>query len=141
MNLQEQLDADIDEWTKLKDWLAIAKAREAELRAKIAAAMFEKLPNGTFPEGTSTKLVAGSASNYSGKLSAKLIRDIQEELLIPTLTEANLTPDEAKGLIRGKPELGLVAYRNLPESKRTIIDRMLVVKPGSITLEVIPVPK
>lgn len=133
---QPELDAAVAEWNAVKAWLSTAKLREIELRRIIASEMFGnlKMPNGCFPEGTTHQIYGG----YRGKLVAKLNRDILEELLIPTLAQAQLTPDEAKGLIRGKPELGLTAYKALPPAKRAIIDNMLVVKPGAIELEVEP---
>lgn len=127
----------IEEWNNLKAWLVKGKVREMELRTYIAARMFAKEPNGHFKEGTSNTAAAG----FKAKLEAKLIRTILEELMIPTLTEANLTAEEAKGLIRGKPELGIAAYKALPEEKRAIIDKMIAVKPGTIDLELAPLPK
>lgn len=141
--MTDQLEKDIAEWTALKTWLATGKARELELRNSIAARIFAdmKQPNGYFPEGARTSTYSGYVMNYKSKLDAKLHREILEEMMVPTLNEAQLTADESKGLIRGKPELGLKAYRALPEAKQKIIDKMIVVKPGQITLEVDPLPK
>lgn len=139
----ELLDANVAEWTLLKEWLVKGKAREAELRAIIAEQMFNtiKLPTGAFPEGTNSLVVAGSVSNYSGKLGSTWKREVIEELVLPTLAEAQLTPDEQKGLLKLKPELSVKAYRALPEDKRAIIDKMIDLKQGSISLEVTPLPK
>jgi hypothetical protein len=137
MNQEPDLAPYIDEWNNLKAWLATGKEREMVLRTYIAARLFTKEPNGCFKEGTSKATTDG----YRAKLDAKIYRDIMEELLIPTLTEANLTAEEQKGLIKGKPELSIAAYKKLPPDKRAIIDKMLVVKPGAITLEVDPLPK
>lgn len=143
MTPQEQLEQDVAAWQQLKVWLADAKDREKVLRDSIAARMFAsiKQPNGAFKEGTTNLAIPGNAGIYNAKLNSKLNRTILEELLVPTLAEAALTAEEAKGLIRGKPELGLVAYKNLPEEKRRIIDKMLSVKQGAIELDITTVPK
>lgn len=128
----------IDEWKQLKAWLVTGRAREAGLRTQIAAELFNnvKQPNGTYPEGVSRAEIQTPHGTQGASLKSKVNRDILEELLIPTLAEAKLTPEEAKGLIRGKPELGLKAYKALPEDKRKVIDKMLVLKQGAIELEI-----
>lgn len=139
----QQLDANIAEWTLLKEWLTKGKAREAELRTIIAAQSFHsiKLPTGAYPEGTSNITVAGDSSNYRCKLGSTWKREVIEELVIPTLTEAQLTPDEQKGLIKMKPTLSVTVYRALSEDKRAVIDKMIDLKQGSITLDVNTLPK
>lgn len=136
---QKRLDADIAEWTQLKTWMATAKERESYLRGTIASRVFDshKLPTGAFPEGTTNT----SVGPYRAKLGSTWKRDVLEELLVPTLTEAALTPAEQKDLIKMNPVLSVTAYRKLPEEKRKIVDKMLVTKPGSITLDVVTVPQ
>ena len=137
---KEQLQALIAEWQAIGPWIAKAKAREKELRTLIAAAVFDgiKQPNGCYPEGTNK---AVSITGALCTLGSKVNREILVEVMTTTLAEAQLTVEESAGLIRGKPELGLTAYRKLPEAKRLIIDKMIVVSPGAITLDVSQLPK
>jgi hypothetical protein len=137
-----QFQNDVKEWQALVAWIAEAKKREKALRESLANRGFHsiKLPNGCIPEGTQRLTVAGIDTNFELTAKSKLNYTILEELMIPTLAEANLTPDESKGLIRGKPELGLRAYKALPEEKRKIVDKMLVIKPGALELDILQIP-
>lgn len=137
----QTLDAYIQEWRNLVAWLATGKAREKELREYIASQAFPKEANGCFTAGTQNTTVTAGGSNFRAKLSAKNNYTVLEEMIAPVWAEAQLTTEEATGLIRYKPELGMKAYKALPDAKRAIVDKMLSVKPGSIELEVNPLPQ
>lgn len=133
-----QLDTDVAEWQQLKEWQEKAKAREKFLRESIASRMFNsiKLPTGAFPEGTSHVIADGVATRYGAKLSSTWKREVLEEMVVTTLTKAQLTLEEQAGLLKMNPVLSVAAYRTLPKEKQLIIDEMLVVKQGSITLNI-----
>lgn len=133
-----QLDKDVAEWQQLKEWMDKAKTREKYLRETIAARMFDsiKLPTGAYPEGTNHTIASGLTGRYGAKLGSTWKRDVLEEMVVLTLTKAALTPAEQAGLIKMNPVLSVTAYRALPPHKKLIIDEMLVVKQGSITLDV-----
>lgn len=141
--IDAKLEADIKEWQQLKEWLTTGKAKEMELRQSIAARMFNNVrqPNGTFPEGTTHGEVETPGARWHGTLGGKLDRQVLEELVIPTLAEAQLTPEEQKALVKMNPVLSVKAYKALPEAKRLIVDKMLVIKQGAITLEINQLPK
>ena len=143
MTDKEQLDKDIKEWQALKEWMTTAKEREMFLRKSIADRMFDsiKLPTGAFPEGTNNLRVEGGSSNYFGKLGSQWTRDVLEELVEPTLAEAALTIEQRKELIKMNPKLSVKAYKALPPDKQRIIDKMISIKQGTITLDVVPIPK
>lgn len=141
---EEQLDADIKEWQGISGWMKQAKDREMELRKKIADAALgkTKLANGAFPEGTQKGTAVGSdGQRYAVVLVTQWKRDVLPEMINAVWTQAKLTPDEAKDLLKYTPEMSVRAYRKLPEAKQLVIDQMLNCKQGSITLEVIPLPK
>lgn len=123
----------IAEWTQIKHWLEKAKAQEMTLRQEIAAGLFPKEANGAFAEGTQ-KI---EAEGFKAKLTAKMNRTILEEVEAATLAELGA---EGMDLIRRKPELSVSAYKKLSDEKRAIADKMLLVKPGAIELEIIPIP-
>lgn len=133
-----QLDKDVLEWQQLKDYIEKARAREKYLRETIAARMFDsiKQPNGAFKEGTSHTIATGLTARYGAKLGSTWKREVLEEMVVPTLTKAQLTPEEQAGLVKMNPVLSVTAYRLLPEAKRKIVDEMLVVKQGNVTLEI-----
>lgn len=140
----KQLDADIAEWLKLQEWMAVGKEREMNLRKSIAerAMGSTKLANGAFPEGTQKGSVEGAdGQRYAVKLTTKWSRDVLPEMISSVWAQAQLTADEAKDLLKYKPEISVRAYKALPEAKKVIIDQMITCKQGSIALEVIPLPK
>ena len=143
MTPQQQLDIDVKEWMSLKAWLDKGKEREMELRKSIADRVLgdTKLPNGAFPEGTRKGTGVGEEQQYRVILTTQWKRDVLDEMIAPTWAEAQLTADEAKDLLKYKPEISVRAYRKLPEAKQLIVDKMLNCKQGSITLEIIPIPK
>jgi hypothetical protein len=140
---QIQLDKDIAEWKQLQEWMATAKERELWLRKSIADRAFNsiKLPTGAFPEGTTNHTFGTGLNNYKGKLGSQWVREVLEELIVPTLTEAALTIEQQGELIKMNPKLSVTAYRALPADKQRIIDKMINLKQGSITLEIQPLLK
>lgn len=139
----KELDDDITKWKTLREWLERAKAEESNLRQSIAERMFGtmKLATGAFPEGTVHNIAEGEQYNYKGKLETKWNRSLLEELITPTIAEAELDAEVAAQLIKQEPTLSVKAYKALAPDKRRIVDKMIITKQGAITLEIIPLPK
>jgi hypothetical protein len=137
------LEKDIKEWTAMRNWMALAKEKEAKLRQSIADRIFGtmRLPTGAFPEGTVHTMAEGSTYNYKATLETKWNRTLLEELITVTMQEAGLTLEEQSELLRRKYELGVKAYKELPADKRAVVDKMVVTKQGAITLELTAFPK
>ncbi len=131
--MNEQFQSELTEWRQITEWLDNAKKREAVLRVSLAKQLLPKaiLPDGSFPEGTTNETVG----NLKVKVVGKLNRTVLEELEAATMAEADLG-EEYAGLIRRKPELAVGVYKRLPMAKRLIVDRMLLIKPATITLEI-----
>lgn len=140
---EQILAAEVPKWLQLKQWLSTAKVQESALRKRLADLFFsdQKQNNGHLPAGTLTALAETDISSLQAKVSQKYTYEVDESSMCAVLTEAQLTPAEAEGLIRVKYELSLKVYKALPEAKRAIVDKMIVVKPGSIELEINLVPK
>lgn len=138
-------------WSQAKAALDDAKLRERDLRDKFFRLGFlDKLDpvTGVLPEGTTKSQLDGTQFVY--KLTAKqpYERKVLEESIAPTkaellaLTEADAITDTAvDALVRRKPELDKKAYNALTDAQRAIVDKMLETKPGSLAIEVQPVPR
>lgn len=129
--------ADLSEWQSLTTWLSQAKEREMALRLKLAHHFFADkiLANGALPEGT-MNLVDGG---FKIKVVGKMNRTVLEEVRAAATEEAKLTAEESKSLFKLEASLSLSAYKALSDEKKKIIDKAIVVKPGSPTLEIEPV--
>lgn len=143
----KQLHLDIQEWRALTDWLPRAKAREMELRIKIADQIFQRDATGSFPQGTTSTQdvidLPNATFNFDAKLKADYSYDLMPEVLDATIKELvdKLGPVNIDELIRVKKELGLKMYKALTEPQRKIMEKAVVVKPKAIALELTFVPK
>lgn len=132
-----ELQSSLSEWQSLTQWLSQAKEKEMTLRLKLANHFFaDKLqPNGALPEGTMNLEQDG----FKIKVVGKMNRTVLEEVRAAAMEEAKLTVEEAKDIFKLKAELSISAYKALSEEKKKIIDKAIVVKSGSPTLEIEPV--
>lgn len=135
---EKQLAADIKEWQDLDAWIAQAKERETYLRMDIAKRCLSgKLePAGHFPEGTSKDRVMIAGQVRTVVVKGKIYRKVLEELMDIVCDEAALTPEEKNELIKKKYELSITAFKKLEPERRAVVDKMLVITPGSIELEI-----
>ena len=146
---QAQLDAArpidelIAEWEQTKTYLAQAKEREAYLRKLVSDRIFinSKTASGFLPEGTTNQTIAGATHNFAGKVNCPYKREVDVPLFAATVAEAQLTADEYNATFEIDYKLKMAGYRALPESKRKIVDKCIITKPGSATLEVQTLPK
>ena len=118
------------DWKAKKEVLEIAKAEEAEIRAQIVAKVFseEKLEGTeTYELGQGWKLKASKRLNYS--LNNK--DDATEKAL------EKLPDFVADRLVSWKPSLSIREYKQLDNNQRKIIDRVLTIKPGMPSLELV----
>lgn len=124
MNLYYKM---LDEWITVKTDLERLKKREADLR--------KKLFDGAFPapiEGVNTvELSDGSIVKGTYKIN----RTIDEASL--QAVKENLPAEKSARLVTFKPQLSLTEYRKLTDEERKIFDAALIVRPGSVSLEVI----
>jgi hypothetical protein len=130
-------------WIAAKDALSRAKDEETALRSQVAEAYFgdKKELSGCYPKGTNKEATNTEEGAMKVKLVQKMNYSVLEELEAATLAEVKLAGVAyAHELIRRKPELSLTAYNKLTEAQRSIVDKMLVVKPGSIELEASYIP-
>lgn len=143
LDLAKPIDTLVAEWQQTKEYLDKAKAREIYLRKLVADRIFinARTASGHLPEGTTRQSIAGVNNNFAGKVSCPYKREIDEALFAPTVQEAQLTADEYAACFKLDPQLKMAGYNALPTEKRAILDKMIVAKPGSITLEVQTLPK
>lgn len=117
----------LDEWIAVKTDLERLKKREADLR--------KKLFDGAFPapiEGVNTvELSDGSIVKGTYKIN----RTVDEAAL--QAVKENLPAEKSARLVIFKPQLSLTEYRKLTDEERKIFDAALIVRPGSVSLEVI----
>lgn len=125
-------------WFKLKQQLAQVKSAEALLRSRVFKFFFPTPVEGskdnkyTIPDGTGAVLQATHVINRDvdmGELTA--LRDaISAE-------GSNLPKLKLDELIKWKPELVKAEYNKLSDEDRAVFDRVLIVKPGSPSLDIV----
>lgn len=122
------LKADLSEWQTVSKWLVKAKEKEMELRLRLSKHFFGDI----IPEGTNK----AEFENLKIKAVGKMNRTVLEELRASTMEEAKLNAEQAQGLLKVNYDLSLTAYKGLSTEQQKIVDKMIVLKPASPTLEV-----
>lgn len=125
----EVTQEDLNTWYKMQEQLKALKASEMLLRTKIFKAYFPA-PK----EGTNTVPLA---QGWVLKGTYKIERKPDPALLAAfsaSLREQGINPD---ALIKYEPSLITKAYRELTAEQEQLFDRVLVVKPGAPSLEIV----
>lgn len=129
-------------WDKAKADLEAAKALEIELRKKVVSFSFDpekksgtecvELGNG-FELKAVKKITYGFVQNDKGLVDKRAIETALEKL------EKDGPAGEmvAERLIKWKPELSLTEYKLLEDKYKKIIDKVIVTKDATPTLEII----
>lgn len=137
--------ADISTWYALKKQLSDVKASEMVLRLKIFRATFAE-PR----EGTNTALLP---DGYQLKGTHTIDRSVVEESFSalshrPQLADGAYGPCmlekagvDPGAIVRWEPKLNTTTYRQLTEEQRHLVDQMLLIKPGSPSLDIAEPPK
>jgi hypothetical protein len=121
---QEELNL----WFETQKQISELKVVEMDLRKKIFASYFQAPV-----EGTNT---APLSMGWVLKGQYKIDRKVDEAMLLtlqPLFKEHKIP---VKELVIYKPELALRVYRGLDEEQLKIFDQVLVIKPGSPSLEI-----
>lgn len=132
------LQAELAEWTQLNHWLEKGKAKEMEMRRKLAKYLFaDKLQeNGELPEGTSKGTFTAGTLRFKAKVVGKMNHKVLEELRQTTMEQAQLSADQAKALLKVQYDLSLTTYKALSDEQKKIIDHMIQIKPGAPELSI-----
>lgn len=132
--LDEQTRADITKWKNIQEWMAIGKARELELRNKLAKLFFEKPV-----EGTNRRIGPGVEISLTHKIN----RVLNKETLDAVMGELyKLSPDYCvlgtpNSLIKFVPEFSTDILRKLPKDQLKVFQQTLTESDGTPTLEII----
>ncbi len=127
--VQEVTQEDLNLWYKLTEELARVKVAEMELRKKIFGAKFPSPVEGT----NTIPLTEGWVLKGQYKIDRK-VDEAAVVALTPVLKEHKIP---IKELIIYKPELAIREYRNLDEAQMAIFNQVLLIKPGSPSLEIV----
>lgn len=128
-NLLKEWDAVKNKIAPLKEQLDPLVAQERAIRKQIVDSFEQK------QEGSKNEI--GLANGYTLKMNYKLKREIDEPALknlYKELEEANV-PVEM--LIKQKPQLELKIYRALTEQQKEVVDKALIIKEDSHSVEII----
>lgn len=121
--------AEINEWFALTEELAEKKEREMVLRKKIFG-FFIQQPE----EGVNS---VPMSDGWVMKGTYKIDRKVKEELLAANAEELKNAKLPMKELIKLKPSLSVTAYKKLTDDQKKIFDKVLEIKPGAPTLEIV----
>lgn len=114
----------LDEWKTVKQQMASLKTREMDLRKLLVAGAFP-----TPKEGTNRiTLIDGQQLILKHTIQRNVDRQV-----LPTIRNQLRNFDE---LFDFKPDLNVKPYRALTEAERNIVDKALIINPGSPQLEV-----
>lgn len=122
-------------WQELKQVIPQLVAEERALR--------EGLFGGTFPkpkEGVNKfNLPDGRVLKASYPIQRDFVKDVfaEHELILPELDVGGLPFDLWASLVKAKFSLDLKGYRELENGQQSAFDRLLVIKPGLPTLEIV----
>ena len=125
----EVTQKDLEDWYKLQEDLSRIKNAEMLLRKKIFDHYF-KAPK----EGTNTQPLR---DGYALKGGYVINRAVDVALLTnfnEKLKSAGVSVDK---LVKYEPKLAVSEYRTLTEEQRQLFDQVLVIKPGSPSLEIV----
>jgi len=131
--------ADLFAWYKVQDELAKLKAQEILLRTKLFKHHFRDPKEGTNSLELDPLLVAAGLPPDGMVLKGTHVinRSVDEaslQVLTPKLDEAKIPVAK---LIKRKPELVKSEYNELTDEEKKLFDQVLVVKPGTPSLEVV----
>lgn len=123
----------LSEWQAAQQDLAIAKSiidKEMTLRKAVVASFWPTPKEGV----NNMELNAGWKMKYNRSLEYKV-----DDAALPACREAlfvaNVSSDK---LFKLTPSLSVTEYRLLDDNIRSIVDKVLTIKPKSPTLELIP---
>lgn len=147
---KDEIRAEMVLWHQKYEQLQLLRAEESAMRKRLFKEMFPSAQEGT------NKFDFGNGYEVRGKQDIN--RDVSEQdydalkasaLAAQENRGANIamTPDELKAweaipfdeLLRWKPSLSLTAYRKLTPEQTHLVDQMLIIKEGSVSMEVKPV--
>lgn len=121
--------ADLEEWFRLQDQLKKIKAAEMLLRQKIFCAYFPSPVEGTNSAPLADGYVLKGKYTINREVDPGALGALKEQFV-----QAGISAD---ALVQYKPSLVLKEYRTLTEEQRQLFDRVLIVKPGSPSLEIV----
>lgn len=136
---------DLARWYTMYNELTKLKAKESALRKVLFAHFFPKAEEGV----NNYDLPEVNGVPYELKGTRKIDRKIDEAMLKKmtevSKTDAGEVPSEldqlgvpVESLVRWKPELNVGAYKKLSDNVRKVIDKMLIIKDGSPSMEIKP---
>ena len=129
-NLLKEWDAVKKQIAPLKEQLDPLVAQERAIRKQIVDAFEQKT------EGSKNEI--GLANGYTLKMNYKLKREIDEPALKNLYQELEEAKVPVEMLIKQKPQLELKIYRALTEEQKQVVDKALIIKEDSYTVEIIP---
>lgn len=129
-NLLKEWDAVKNQIAPLKEQLDPLVAQERAIRKQIVDAFERK------QEGSKNEI--GLANGYTLKMTYKLKREIDEPALKNLYQELEEAKVPVEMLVKQKPQLELKIYRALTEEQKQVVDKALIIKEDSHTIEIIP---
>jgi len=123
----------LSDWHTAKEAAEKAKlviAKEQELRKKVFSAFF------TAPSEGVNKEVLGN--DWVLKGTYKLTREVDVAALTSSREQLIASGVPVDNLIQWKPELKVSAYRTLTKEQCALFDRVIITKPGSPELSLVP---
>ena len=118
-------------WNEANEHLQKAKEMEKEARNLLIKSCFAKEKS---VEGITT---LNMGNGWQIKFKNPFTRSFDEKKLTPVLMK-KFPPKIRKLLFIEKYSLGVKVYKKLSAAERKIVDRALITKPGSSSIEVVP---
>lgn len=120
---------DLQDWFVMQDQMAKLRVNEMFLRKKIFAALFPDPREGT----NSYELPDG----YVVKGVHSITRDVDQGTLQSCAELLRNNGIRVDDLVTYKPSLAKANYNRLTEEQKQLFDQVLIVKPGSPSLEIV----
>lgn len=119
--------------------LAAAKAKEANLRAEVIK-LFSERANEALASGTENVPTGYGTLKIVHKLNYNLGNADEVDKALDAIEKSQEGGNViAERLVKWTPELAVREYKLLTPTQKAIIDRVLTIKPGTPSIELVPV--
>lgn len=125
----DNIDNLIARWMETKKQLAIIQEEERSLRRTIFAVKFPEPKEGTNKSSLGNGWELKATYPIDRKVDMPMLQAIQDQFF-----DMKIPPD----IIKMDPKLNIKPYRLLTAEQLKFFDQALIIKPGSISLEILP---
>lgn len=127
--MSNDIDTLMAKWMETKKQLQIIQEEERSLRRTIFAVKFPDPKEGTNKTALGNGWELKATYPIDRKVDMPMLEAIQDQFF-----DMKIPPD----IIKMEPKLNIKPYRMLTAEQSKFFDQALIIKPGSVSLEIVP---